>query len=155
MNRLIQIFSSILAILILIPALGISVNTHICGQTDEVSKSLVIPGLLNPKECDKCHIEVVVVKSCCSNDGNEQQAKTKEKSKDDVCCVDISEFNSYNYINIRATNVTIDYSDIFLPLNSLSLLFEIQDSLNFKLFDETRRRPYVVDILSLYCSYLI
>lgn len=150
-----KILSSIIAVLILIPVLGINVNTHICGQTDEVSKSLVFPGLLNPKECDKCHIEVVIVKSCCSNDGNEQEANTEEKNKEKNCCEDISEYNSYEYISVRATNVTIDYSDSFLAFTSSLLLFEIQDSLNYQLFDNTRRRPYVVDILSLFCSYLI
>ncbi|MER3329483.1 MAG: hypothetical protein RIF34_07905, partial [Candidatus Kapaibacterium sp.] len=67
--------------MLLIPVLGININTHICGQTEEVSKSLVIPGLLNANECDKCHIEVVVVKSCCSEKENELNNETEEKSK--------------------------------------------------------------------------
>jgi len=155
MKRLINILSHILIVLILIPALGININTHICGQTNDVSKSLVIPGLLNPKECDKCHKEVVVVKSCCSNEENEQQANTEENNKEKNCCEDISEYNSYEYISIRATNITIDYSEVFLPFVSSNLLYEIQEPTNYQLYDELRRRPYDVDILTFNCSYLI
>ena len=66
MNLLQNILSILISILILLPTLGININTHICGQTEDVSKSLIIPGVLSPMECDKCH-KVVIVKSCCSN----------------------------------------------------------------------------------------
>lgn len=151
-----KILSSIIAILILIPALGININTHLCGQSEDVSKSLVIPGLLGPQECDKCHEEVVViVKSCCSNDENRIVEKAKDKAEDKGCCKDILEYTSFNYLANSPYVLHNDFSTLAFIVNEDNSLFDIESNLHRSLDFKTRLRPYVVDIIPLLCSYLI
>lgn len=150
MNTLIKIFLPILAVLILVPTLGININTHLCGQSEDVSKSLVIPGILSAEECDKCH-EVVVVKSCCSA----PKAIVADDSKEDNCCEDILEYNSFDYLTIAPYVQTVDFSTLsFIAFENHSLFSN--ETNEFKATDiRTRLRPYVADIVPLHCSYLI
>jgi hypothetical protein len=150
-----KILTLIVIVMMIVLVLGININTHICGQTENVSKSLVIPGILSPKECNNCHKEVVVVKSCCSNKKNVVQSTQDNKAKKKNCCKDLKEYNDYEYLNIRSSNIRIDYSDSFLSFKRSILQFVTQESANYQQFDNSRRRPYVVDILSFICSYLI
>lgn len=150
-----KILTLIILVMMMVPVLGININTHICGQTEDVSKSLVIPGILNPKECNNCHKEVVVVKSCCSNKKKEVETTHENKSKKKNCCKDLKEYNGYEYINVRAYCITLDYSDSFITIKRSIVQFVTQESFNYQFFDNSRRRPYVVDILSFLCSYLI
>ncbi|MFN3196783.1 MAG: hypothetical protein ACE364_12595, partial [Chlorobiota bacterium] len=77
-NKVFKILSSFLIILMLIPILGVNINTHICGETQNTLNSIVIPGLLEADECDKCH-KVVVVKSCCNKDKPNKAPKINYK----------------------------------------------------------------------------
>ncbi len=155
MRNRFKILSLIIVVMIMVPVLGININTHICGQTEDVSKSLVIPGILNPKECNNCHKEVVVVKSCCSDKKIEVETNQDNKAKEKNCCKDIKEYNGYEYINVRATNIIIDYSDSFLVVNRHVVQIITHESINYQIFDNSKRRPYLVDILSFICLYLI
>lgn len=141
-------------LLIIIPTVGINFNTHICGQTKEVSKSLVIPGLLSPKECDKCH-QVVVVKSCCSNKGDEKKVEDNDHGNDEGCCEDILEYSSFDYLTIAPfVQDLVSSSSTFAIAQSnfhLGVANTSHRIFNYKI----RLRPYVVDILPLKCSYLI
>ncbi len=143
-----------LMLLIIVPTVGINFNTHICGQTEDVSKSLVIPGILSPDECDKCH-KVVVVKSCCSSkeDGIKKEPNRHENEKG--CCKDILEYSSYDYLtitpfiqNLISISSTYNRSISNLDLEQTNTL------LNAHIL-KTRLRPYVVDIIPLKCAYLI
>lgn len=150
MNTLIKIFLPILAVLILVPTLGININTHFCGQSEDVSKSLVIPGILTAEECDKCH-EVVVVKSCCTA----PEVIVDDESQEEDCCKDILEYSSFDYLTIAPYVPNIDFSTLsFIAFENHSV-FSIE-SYEFKPTDiKTRLRPYVADIVPLFCSYLI
>jgi len=150
-----EILSLIIVVMMMVPLLGININTHICGQTKDVSKSFVIPGILNPKECKNCHNEVVIIKSCCSDKKKEAASTKDKKPKDNNCCKDLKEYNGYKYLNVRINRIILDYSDNILALNSTVLLFITQESSNNKFSDNYGRRPYVVDILSFICAYLI
>lgn len=150
MNTLIKIFLPILAVLILVPTLGININTHFCGQSEDVSKSLVIPGILFADECDKCH-EVVVMKSCCSA----PEAVVADDAQEEDCCQDILEYSSFDYLKIVPYVQNIDFSTLsFIAFENISLFrFETNE---FKPSNiRTRLRPYVTDIVPLLCSYLI
>jgi hypothetical protein len=150
-----KILSLIIIVMMMVPLLGININTHICGQTKDVSKSIIIPGILNPKECKNCHYEVVIIKSCCSNKKKEAASIKDKNPKDNNCCKDLKEYNGYKYLNVRINKIILDYSDNILTLNSTVLLFITQESSNKKFSDNYGRRPYVVDILSFICAYLI
>ena len=151
MNILLIILSSIIAALILVLALGININTYICGQTEDVSKSLVIPGILSPKECNKCH-QIIVVKSCCSNKVDELKVEDSDHDNDKGCCEDILEYCSFDYL----TNVPFVQDLVFPPS-----VFAIEQNHTF--YRASKRithpnktqDPYVVDIMSLKCSFLI
>jgi len=154
MRKTTKILSFLLTLLILIPATGINFNTHICGKTEDVSKSIIIPGIKSAKECDKCH-EVIVVKFCCSNKNKEQAKKLPIKTKKKGCCKDILEFNSFDYLAINnyvlnPNEVVVDF--LAVPSFELSNIELKQDK---RLYINIRLRPFVDDIIALKCSYLI
>lgn len=154
MNLLQNILSILISILILLPTLGININTHICGQTAEVSKSLIIPGILSPEECDKCH-KVVIVKSCCSNKEVKVEETTGEDKNEKGCCQDILEYNDFDYLTIAPYVQNIDFSSVSFIVSETYSTLKTEDP-TFKTINlQTRRRPYIVDIHSFNCSYLL
>lgn len=149
-----KILSICLILLVTIPTVGINVNTHICGQTEDVTKSLVIPGILTPSECDKCH-EIVVVKSCCSNKEAVVEKANSEDENEKGCCQDILEYNDYDYLTITPYVLSIDFSSVSFIVSETYSAFKSEAPNNKTINLQTRRRPYVVDIHSFNCSYLI
>ena len=111
MNLLQNIISILISILILLPTIGININTHICGQTEDVSKSLIIPGVLSPKECDKCH-KAVVVKSCCSDKKDKLEPESTSNEDKKNCCQDILEYTNFEYLLIAPYVQNIDFSSV-------------------------------------------
>ncbi|MCB0701539.1 MAG: hypothetical protein KDC55_02415 [Ignavibacteriae bacterium] len=154
MIRLINILSLILIVLILIPVIGININTHICGQTNDVTKSIVIPGLISSIDCEKCH-KAIVVKSCCSGkDSVKPFIRNKKQAKRD-CCKDLKEFNEYDYLLTRFSKIEFSTFSFYL-LNFIQVKPLTSDGYNSqRKLDKIRGRPYVADILTLNCSYLI
>jgi hypothetical protein len=138
----------------LLPTLGININTHICGQTAEVSKSLIIPGILSPEECDKCH-KVVIVKSCCSNKEVKVEETTGEDKNEKGCCQDILEYNDYDYLTITPYVLSIDFSSVSFIVSETYSVLNTQDLTRKTIILDTRRRPYIVDIHTFICTYLI
>jgi hypothetical protein len=149
-----KILSPIIIILMLIPVLGININTHICGKSQNTLNSIVIPGLLEADECNKCH-KVVVVKSCCSNEGPDNTTQIQYKENKKGCCKDFLTYKSYDYF---VNNKLLAHNSISLTL-SLVKTYQIlnldswpKTLLNYK---RVRLRPYQIDIIPLTCSYLI
>lgn len=154
MNILLKIFSSILTVLILVPVLGINFNTHICGQTNDVSKSIVVPGIINSEECDKCHI-VVVVKTCCNNKDTIPEEGSDNQSEDKECCQDILEYSSFDFLTVTPyVQNLVSYTSAILSVNFQEVFNNTRTS--DKILDFGKRlRPSQPDIISLKCSYLI
>ena len=151
-----KILSIIITILVLVPALGININTHICGQTEDVSKSLIIPGVLGPKECDKCHNVIVVIKSCCSNkEAVDEKTNVDNNNSEKGCCQDILEYNEFNYLTITTYVQNIDLSIVSFIVSEAYSTLRIETPIYKTMNLDTRRRPYVIDIHSFNCSYLI
>ena len=155
MIRLINILSLILIVLILIPVIGININTHICGQTNDVSKSIVIPGLISSIDCEKCH-KAIVVKSCCSNkEAVDEKTNVDNNNSEKGCCQDILEYNEFNYLTITTYVQNIDLSIVSFIVSEAYSTLRIETPIYKTMNLDTRRRPYVIDIHSFNCSYLI
>ena len=138
----------------LIPILGVNINTHICGETQNTLNSIVIPGILEADECNKCH-KVVVVKSCCNKDKANDTPKIKYKKNEKGCCKDFLTYNSYDYLIPGKTIADKSITPILNQLISFQIL-ELSNWLDSKVsYKRVRLRPYQPNILTLICSFLI
>jgi hypothetical protein len=149
-----KILSPLIIILMLFPALGININTHICGETEDAVNSLVIPGLIEAEECDKCH-EVVIVKSCCSSEKESAVKKIEIENKEKGCCKDFLSYSTFKYIS---SNKTLIKHNLSLTINLIKLYqsFFLIDKEKIKISENrTRLRPYSPTILPFICTFLI
>lgn len=153
-KRYVKILSPIIVLLMLIPILGVNINTHICGETQNTLNSIVIPGILEAEECNKCH-KVVVVKSCCNKDKPNKAPRINYKKNKTGCCKDFLTYNSYDYLiphKTIADNSITPILNQLITFQILSLNNWLDSTVNYK---RVRLRPYQPNILSLFCSLLI
>ncbi len=149
-----KILSPLIIILMLIPVLGININTHICGETEDAVNSIVIPGLVDAEECSKCH-EVVVVKSCCSNGQENAADKIKIEETEKGCCIDFLNYSALEYISPSKTLVNHNISLLPYIIGLYQSYVFINKEHVETTENRTRLRPYSPTILPLICSFLI
>jgi len=138
----------------LIPVLGININTHICGETEDAVNSIVIPGLIEAEECSKCH-EIVVVKSCCSNRHESEANKIKIEESEKGCCKDFLNYSALEYISPNKTLVNHNISLLPYIIGHYQTYVSIDKEHIKTIENRTRLRPYSPTILPFICSFLI